>query len=342
MSNYMIATFYKFVAVVKTGDLQKSLKAFCDKHHIKGTILVGSEGINSTIAGREEDVRDLLAFLQSMDEFKDLTYKESWSEDMPFVRMKVRLKKEIVTLGQGPIDPNKVVGEYVNWDQWNDLISDPEVFVLDTRNDYEMRLGTFKGAVDPELENFRDFPAWVKENLDPKKHKKVATFCTGGIRCEKATAWMKQEGFEHVYHLKDGILKYLENIPKEENLWEGDCFVFDGRVGVKHGLEPGGYEQCPSCRWPISEEDKKHEGYEEGVSCYNCHDVLSEERKERSRERWKQVQLADKLGRAHIGADLEALSEEKRRIWEEERRKSIKADKAARAQRQPSSSEAAE
>ncbi len=317
MSKVLIATFYKFVAIEKFGVMQKRIKSFALDNRIKGTILVGAEGINSTIAGPEEDVRNLLAFLRAMPEFSDLSHKESWADKMPFIRLKVRLKKEIVTLGQGPIDPNKIVGTYVDWDKWNELISDPEVVLVDTRNDYEMQLGTFKGAIDPEIETFRDFPRWVNENLDPKKHKRVATFCTGGIRGEKATAWMLEQGFEEVYHLKDGILKYLENIPEEENLWDGDCFVFDGRVGVGHGLKPGGYTQCPSCRWPVSEEDKKLPSYEESVSCYNCHDNLTEEHKERSRMRWKQIQLAAKRGRQHLGADLETLKEEKRRLKEE-------------------------
>lgn len=317
MSKVLIATFYKFVAIEKFGVMQKRIKAFCLDNRIKGTILVGAEGINSTIAGPEEDVRNLLAFLRAMPEFSDLAHKESWADKMPFIRLKVRLKKEIVTLGQGPIDPNKIVGTYVDWDKWNELISDPEVVLVDTRNDYEMKLGTFKGAIDPDIETFRDFPSWVNKNLDPKKHKRVATFCTGGIRCEKATAWMLEQGFEEVYHLKDGILKYLENIPEEENLWEGDCFVFDGRVGVSHGLKPGGYTQCPSCRWPVSEEDKKLPSYEESVSCYNCYDNLTEEHKERSRMRWKQIQLAAARGRQHLGADLETLKEEKRRLKEE-------------------------
>ncbi len=226
----------------------------------------------------------------------------SYAGDMPFYRMKVRLKKEIVTLGVPNIDPNEKVGIRVAPEDWNALISDPDVVLIDTRNGYEYDIGTFRGAIDPATDTFREFPEYVSKNLDPAKHKKVAMFCTGGIRCEKATSFMLEQGFEEVYHLQGGILKYLEKIPAEKSLWEGECFVFDQRVAVGHGLALGEYDQCHACRYPVSPQDKASPKYQEGISCPHCFDSLTEDKRVSAAERQKQVELALKRGTAHIGS----------------------------------------
>lgn len=297
-----VTALYKFVSLQDLPELKTKIYRACVDHNIKGTLLLAHEGINGTIAGTHQDIEDILIFLKSLPGLGDLEHKESHAEDMPFYRMKVRLKKEIVTIGLPDVDPNDVVGTYVDPQDWNDIISDPDTITIDTRNDYEVAIGTFKGAVDPDTKSFRDFPEYVEKNLDPKKNKKVAMFCTGGIRCEKASSYMKKLGFEDVYHLKGGILKYLETIPKEQSLWEGDCFVFDQRVSVKHGLELGKFDQCHACRRPISEQNKQNEYYMEGVSCLHCHDEMTDEQKARFAERQKQIELARQRGEAHIGA----------------------------------------
>lgn len=301
MSQFIVAALYQFAKLPDCHDLRPKLLAFCEAHALKGTLLLAEEGINGTVAGSRADIDALLAFLRADARLAKLEHKESLSDEMPFYRMKVRLKKEIVTLGVPGIDPNEKVGTYVQPEDWNALISDPEVLVVDTRNDYEFEIGSFRGAVDPKTATFRDFPAYVRENLDPQKHKKIAMFCTGGIRCEKATTFMLQQGFEHVYHLKGGILKYLEKIPAEQSLWEGECFVFDQRVAVGHGLTLGEHEQCRSCRHPISPEDRASPKYQTGISCPRCFDTLSDEKRARATERQRQVGLAMQRGTAHIG-----------------------------------------
>jgi UPF0176 protein len=301
MSQYLTAALYKFVSLPNYQALQAPILAACQEHRIKGTLLLALEGINGTIAGAPEDIQALLAYLRSYPEFSDLEHKESYADKHPFYRMKVKLKKEIVTMGVAGIDPNQVVGTYVKPEDWNALISDPEVVLLDTRNDYEVHIGTFKGAVDPKTTTFREFPEYVAQNLDKTKHKKVAMFCTGGIRCEKASSFMKQQGFEEVYHLQGGILKYLETVPKEQSMWEGECFVFDQRVAVKHGLEVGDYDQCYACRMPLSPEELKSPQYTPGISCPHCYDKTSEEKKAALTERQRQVILAKKRGENHIG-----------------------------------------
>ena len=301
MSQFIVAALYKFAKLPDCHALRTQVLEFCEVHALKGTILLAEEGINGTIAGSRDNIDALLAFLRADARLATLEHKESVSDEMPFYRMKVRLKKEIVTLGVPGIDPNEKVGTYVTPENWNALISDPEVLVVDTRNDYECDIGTFRGAVDPKTATFRDFPAYVRENLDPKKHKKVAMFCTGGIRCEKATTFMLEQGFENVYHLQGGILKYLEKIPAEKSLWEGECFVFDQRVAVGHGLTIGEHEQCRSCRHPISPEDRNSPKYQTGISCPRCFDTLSEEKRARAAERQKQVDLALQRGTSHIG-----------------------------------------
>lgn len=301
MSQYLTAALYKFVSLPNYQALQAPILTACQQHHIKGTLLLALEGINGTIAGAPDDIRALLAYLKSYPEFSDLEHKESYADTHPFYRMKVKLKKEIVTMGVTGVDPNQVVGTYVKPEDWNTLISDPEVILLDTRNDYEVHIGTFKGAVDPKTTTFREFPAYVAQNLDKTKHKKVAMFCTGGIRCEKASSFMKQQGFEEVYHLQGGILKYLETVPKEQSMWEGECFVFDQRVAVKHGLEVGEYDQCYACRMPLSPEELKSPQYTPGISCPHCYDKTSEEKKAALTERQRQVILAKQRGETHIG-----------------------------------------
>lgn len=300
-NDYVVAALYKFAPLKDIEALRPRLQDFCDRHNICGTLLLAHEGINGTIAGTRDDITATLDFLRGIAGLEDLEHKESHAPEEPFHRMKVRLKKEIVTMGVTDIDPTETVGTYVSPQEWNDLISDPDTLLIDTRNDYEVQIGTFKGAVDPNIKTFRDFPDYVEKNIDKNKTKKVAMFCTGGIRCEKATAYMKKLGFEEVYHLKGGILKYLEEMPTDQSLWEGDCFVFDRRVSVKHGLEVGHYTLCPSCRYPLNDADRNHEKYIEGVACPHCHDSLSPEKMAAAAERQKQIKLAEQRGQKHIG-----------------------------------------
>ena len=305
---FLTAALYKFVDLPDFADLQAPLQACCEANAVKGTLILAQEGINGTIAGPEDGVRAVLAFLRADRRLASLAHKESWSPLPPFSRMKVKLKKEIVTLRVPELDPNKTVGQYVKPSDWNALISDPDVVVIDTRNDYEVAIGTFKGAINPNIKNFVQLPAWLdaqdKLRSDAPKKPKVAMFCTGGIRCEKSTALMKMRGFDEVYHLEGGILKYLEEIPPEQSTWEGECFVFDERVSVRHGLHVGSHELCRSCRWPLSEEDKRSPHYVLGVSCAHCHDQRSPEQKEKLAERQRQVELAEAQGRMHVGAKM--------------------------------------
>lgn len=301
VSEIVVAALYKFASLPDYKAMQAPLLALCNQHGIKGTLLLAQEGINGTVAGSRAGIDTLMQYLRTDSRLRDIEHKESHADEMPFYRMKVRLKKEIVTLGVPGIDPNKKVGTYVPPEQWNSLISDPEVVVVDTRNAYEYEIGTFRGAIDPHTETFREFPEFVSQHLDPIKHKKVAMFCTGGIRCEKASAYMLEQGFEEVYHLQGGILKYLEKVPAEESLWEGECFVFDQRVAVKQGLEIGDYDLCHACRHPVSPEDKLLPAYVEGVSCPHCHATLTEEKRRSAAERQKQVELALQRGDMHIG-----------------------------------------
>jgi len=292
----VVATLYKFVKLPDFAEKREPLLSYCQGQGIKGTILLAEEGINGTIVGSRQAIDSVLWFLRSDPRLTDLEHKESYTQTPPFERMKVRLKQEIVTLGLPEIDPNEQVGTYVTPQEWNDLISDPEVTVIDTRNDYEVNIGSFQGAENPQTTSFREFPDYVCQHLDPEKHKKVALFCTGGIRCEKASSFMLARGFAEVYHLKGGILKYLEEIPAQESLWEGECFVFDERVAVSHGLEEGSYELCLCCGRPISEEDKLSPKYEQGISCSHCFDSLTDEKRARQQEKWRhyQTQLANK------------------------------------------------
>ncbi|MGI8504956.1 MAG: rhodanese-related sulfurtransferase [Hassallia sp.] len=290
----LVVTFYKFVSLPDFAEKQPILLSYCQSQEVKGTILLAKEGINGTIAGCRHSVQSVLSFLRCDRRLADLEHKESYTDTSPFERMKVRFRQEIVTLGLPEVDPNYQVGTYISPQDWNDLISDPEVTVIDTRNDYEVDIGTFQRAQNPQTERFRQFPDYVHQHLDPSKHKKVALFCTGGIRCEKASSFLLAQGFEQVYHLKGGILKYLEEVPTEESLWEGECFVFDERVAVSHGLEEGTYEKCVSCGHPIRSEDKASPKYELGISCPHCFDSLTEDKRLRMQQKQQQLELAKK------------------------------------------------
>lgn len=321
----VVCALYQFVALPDYEALRQPLLDVMLAHHVKGTLLLANEGINGTIAGDRSGIDAVLAHLKQDERFQAIVYKESFDDTMPFYRSKVKLKKEIVTMGVEGIDPKHVVGTYVKPSEWNALISDPDVLLIDTRNDYEIGIGTFQGAINPNTKTFREFPDYVKTQLDPNRHKKVAMFCTGGIRCEKSTAYLKEQGFDDVYHLEGGILKYLEEVPEEQSLWQGECFVFDNRVAVNHQLEKGQYDQCHACRRPITEEDKQHQHYQPGVSCHHCYDEYSDEQRERFRQREQQMQLAKERGEAHLGSDLASViaarKEEKRRQKEEQRQR---------------------
>lgn len=302
MPEIVVAALYKFVALEDFHEMREPLLDACLGAGTRGTLLLAHEGINGTIAGTREGVDQVLEYLRADPRLVDIDHKESLDDHMPFYRMKVKVKKEIVTMGVQGIDPNQRVGTYVKPRDWNDIVNDPDVLLIDTRNDYEYGIGTFRGALDPHTTTFREFPEYVRTHLDPGKQKKVAMFCTGGIRCEKASAFMLNEGFEEVYHLQGGVLKYLEEVPEEESTWEGECFVFDNRVAVNHRLEKGQYDQCYGCRHPITEQDKLSDKYQKGVCCPRCFDQLTPEKIARFRERQKQVELARARGESHVGA----------------------------------------
>lgn len=319
MSNIVVSALYKFATLEDFKDLRKPLLQLMQAHQVKGTLLLAKEGINGTIAGDREGIDAVMAWLRSDARLADIESKESYEQEMPFYRTKVKLKKEIVTMGVACIDPKKIVGTYVKPQDWNALISDPEVLLIDTRNDYEVQIGGFKNAINPATDAFREFPEYVKQHLDPHKHKKVAMYCTGGIRCEKSTAYLKEQGFDNVYHLQGGVLKYLEEVPVEQSLWQGECFVFDNRVAVNHALEKGQYDQCYACRYPITEAEKASEFYQKGVSCPHCYDKLSVQQRQRFAEREKQVQLAKQRGEEHIGSSASAISSKRRALKYQEK-----------------------
>lgn len=306
---YVVAAMYKFVRLPDFETIQPELLAFCREQNLKGTLLLAEEGINGTVAGTRKAIDDLLKYLKSDQRLNELEHKESISDELPFHRMKVKLKKEIVTMGQPDIKPIETSEVRVEPKDWNALISDPDVLLIDTRNEYEFQIGSFKNAVSPETTNFREFPDYVKQQLDPVKNKKVAMFCTGGIRCEKACAYMLEQGFEEVYQLNGGILKYLEDVNTEESLWEGECFVFDSRVSVDHELAEGSYIQCFACRRPVSDEEMQSEEYQEGVSCPRCIDETTEEQRSNFGERQLQVELAEQRNEKHIGDNVQVRDE---------------------------------
>lgn len=313
MNNYLTAAFYKFVELPDFADLKAPLLACCEVHHVKGIILLAHEGINSTIAGPAQGVKAVLDYLRQDPRLADLQHKEAWSAKSPFYRMKVRLKREIVTMGVTDLNPTQMAGTYVKPEDWNALMADPEVVVIDTRNDYEVGIGTFSGAIDPDIKSFAMLPDWVKTApaLHPASGKKpkVAMFCTGGIRCEKSTAYLRAQGFEEVYHLEGGILKYLETVPEADSLWQGQCFVFDERVSVGHGLVPGHHGLCRACRQPLDDADLASPLFEAGVSCPKCHATTRETQKNSARERQRQWELAKlrgepaPIGRSSLPAD---------------------------------------
>ncbi len=291
---------YHFARFDDPAALRGPLLQLCEENGITGSLLLAREGINGTIAGTVAGLDRVLAHIRALPGCDDITWKDSPAAEQPFRRMKVRLKREIVTMGQPDVDPTRKVGRYVDPEDWNDLILAPDVAVIDTRNDYEVAIGTFRGAVDPETQSFRDFPAWWEANKARFHNKRIAMFCTGGIRCEKSTNWLLQQGIEEVFHLKGGILKYLEEVPEDESTWEGECFVFDGRVSVGHGLREGPHLLCHACRRPILPGDRARPEYEDGVSCHQCADETSEADKARFRERQKQIRLAEARGEQHL------------------------------------------
>ena len=309
----VVSALYRFARFPDYTAFRQPLLDLMLQHQVRGTLLLAAEGINGTIAGSREGIDAVITWLRADERFAALETKESYVDENPFYRSKVKLKKEIVTMGVEDIDPNHIVGTYVEPKEWNALISDPDVLLVDTRNKYEYEIGTFEGAVNPETDSFRQFPDYVQENLNPGKHKKVAMFCTGGIRCEKSTAYLKQQGFEEVYHLKGGILKYLEDVPEEQTKWQGECFVFDNRVTVNHRLERGHYDQCHACRMPITEEDKQSEHYQQGVSCPHCYDKHDPKQVKRYAERERQMELARQRGESHIGQSMQQTIEQRRR-----------------------------
>ena len=302
--SYAVAALYRFVRLDDYVDLRLPLLDFMLAQSIRGTVLLASEGINGTVAGRTEAIQKLLEYLRTDTRLADLDCKLSYTKEIPFYRSRVKLKKEIVTMGLSDLDPAQT-GQYVQPRDWNALISDPAVTVIDTRNDYESSIGSFANAKPANTTSFREFPDYVNRHLNPRRHRKIAMFCTGGIRCEKSTAYLRQQGFDEVYQLQGGILKYLEEVPQRESLWQGECFVFDNRVSVDHALQKGSYEQCHACRRPISRADQDDPRYRPGICCPHCHAERNETDRTGFSERQKQIELAASRGEQHIGADAE-------------------------------------
>jgi UPF0176 protein len=298
-----IAALYHFTRFPDPAAIRAELQGHADRLGIMGSLLIAGEGVNGTIAGSRDGLDAMLAVLREQPCCEGLVHKESFADVMPFGRMKVKLKREIVTMGQPDVDPTARVGAYVTPADWNALIADPDVAVIDTRNDYEVAIGTFQGAVDPGIRSFRDFPRWWQDNRDQFQGKRIAMFCTGGIRCEKSTNFLLGQGVNEVYHLQGGILKYLEDVPAENSLWDGQCYVFDARVSVGHGLEVGHYDSCHACRRPIDAAAKASPLYEEGVSCPKCQGEYDDTDRARFRERMRQMKLAEARGQAHLGAN---------------------------------------
>ncbi len=304
---FVVCALYKFTALDHFASLRIPVQTKLQEYKIRGTILLAKEGINGAIAGTRPNIERFLSWLNQQPAMRELEVKHSVAEQLPFKRARVKLKKEIVTMGVADIDPRESVGAYVEPKDWNNMLDDADVLVVDTRNEYEIKVGRFVGrfahATNPQTTNFREFPAFAAQHLNPAKHKKIAMYCTGGIRCEKSTAFLKQQGFDQVYHLKGGILKYLEQIPQSQSKWQGECFVFDDRVTVDHQLRKGSYDQCHACRLPITDQDKQSEKYQAGVSCPACFERSTKADKARYAEREKQVKLAQSRGQDHIGPE---------------------------------------
>lgn len=300
-----VCALYHFTRFDAPETLRPPLLALCQAEKVTGTLLLAQEGINGTVAGPKDGIDRLLAHIRALPGCADLEWKCSTAAERPFARMKVRLKKEIVTMGQPGVDPRARVGHYVAPSDWNALIQSPDVAVIDTRNDYEVAIGTFDGAINPQTESFGAFPAWWEANKERFHNKRIAMFCTGGIRCEKSTNYLLSQGVEDVFHLKGGILKYLEDVPETETTWQGSCFVFDGRVSVEHGMREGPHLLCYACRRPILPADRDRPEYEHGVSCHLCREETSDQDKQRFRERQKQIALAEARGERHLHADVD-------------------------------------
>ena len=325
-SPIVIAALYRFVRLDDFENLREPLLQLMQQRQLRGTLLLAAEGINGTVAGSADAVEFLLEYLRADARLRDFDCKLSYDDEMPFYRARVKLKREIVTMGVSDLDPANG-GTYVEPEDWNALIADPDVTLIDTRNAYESAIGSFEGAIQPQTDSFREFPEYARQHLDPARHRKVAMFCTGGIRCEKSTAYLRQQGFEEVYHLRGGILKYLEQVPETESKWRGECFVFDNRVSVNHALEKGSYDQCHACRLPITEADKLSDKYQAGVSCPACYDSRSELDRNRYREREKQQRLAQQRGETHIGADARVQAQQRKTLKQAARqRQRVQAD----------------
>ena len=304
LDKYIISTFYKFLVLENYKELKIKFDKSLSKTNIKGTILLANEGVNGTIAGSESDLKKFFLYMDKFSQFKDITPKFSSSNKNPFLRMKVRLKKEIVTIGIPEVSPSNLVGKYLNVEEWNEFLNESDSMIIDTRNDYEVSIGTFKNSINPKIKSFRNFPNWVQKNLIDKKvskKSKIGMFCTGGIRCEKSTSYLKQLGFENVFHLDGGILKYLENVKSDENEWKGECFVFDYRVSLNDSLEKGEYDMCYACRMPLNKENKKNKHYLKGQSCEYCYDQTTIKQKKRFNEREKQIKLSKVRNLKHLG-----------------------------------------
>ena len=313
-ADLLVAALYHFTHLTNLDEKQIDLEKICKSNSILGTLLLANEGINGTIAGNEDGIKNVVDHISKWQEISELELKYSFSSHQNFNRLKVRIKDEIVTMGMGDINVKEQSGTYVDPKDWNELISQDDVILIDTRNEYEVAMGQFKGAIDPETDTFRQFPNWADQlNQHPDSPKKVAMYCTGGIRCEKASSYMKTLGFDEVFHLEGGILKYLEVVPGEESLWEGECFVFDDRVSLVHGLEEGEYSLCYGCQDPVSPKDRESKYYEAGVSCPSCHNSLSEEKKINLREREKQFRLAQERGQYHLGVKSNSKKRYERR-----------------------------
>ena len=304
LDKYIISTFYKFLVLENYKELKIKFDKSLSKTNIKGTILLANEGVNGTIAGSESDLKKFFIYMDKFSQFKDITPKFSSSNKNPFLRMKVRLKKEIVTIGIPDVSPSNLVGKYLNVEEWNEFLNESDSMIIDTRNDYEVSIGTFKNSINPKIKSFRNFPNWVQKNLIDKKvskKSKIGMFCTGGIRCEKSTSYLKKLGFDNVFHLDGGILKYLENVKSDENEWKGECFVFDYRVSLNDSLEKGEYDMCYACRMPLNKENKKNKHYVKGQSCEYCYDQTTIKQKKRFNEREKQIKLSKVRNLKHLG-----------------------------------------
>ena len=306
MTDIVVASFYHFARFEDPAALREPLLAQLSSYDLKGTVLLAPEGFNGTLAGSRRSVDSALEVLRTLPNSMTLEHKESHAETIPFYRLKVRLKKEIITMGVPSVDPSTKVGTYVAPKDWNDFITDPETIVIDARNKFEIQIGTFEGAINPKTNSFSELPQWLDEHCSKLENKKVAMFCTGGIRCEKATSYLKERGLENVFHLKGGILQYLESIPEAESRWRGECFVFDSRVSVKHDLKLGNYELCYACRSPVSATERMSANFVAGVSCDHCIDQRSDEQRARYAARQVQIKRAEAQGKTHIGANFEA------------------------------------